>query len=317
MAQKIILDTDIGDDIDDAYALALVLASPELDLLGVTTVFGNTKARAQQALTILKIAGREDIPVAAGCGAVMSPRTDYEFSAWRRCLEDVKPRQHGSCLPAEDLPALCRLHGVDFLIETIMSGDGDIIPVTIGAMTNLAMAIVKEPRIVAKIPRIVSMAGAFRMNRREWNIRCDPVAAAIVCASGASMTLVGLDVTLKCRFGEGDLKRLYSSDKPVAKNLSKATEAWIGGSGRKLPVLHDPLAVETLLRPDIVKTEGGRAAVELSGSETYAFTVFTPAPREKAGWHNVCTEVKSHEAIALWLDRVLGKPGTASVEPPS
>ncbi|MBI3922643.1 MAG: nucleoside hydrolase, partial [Armatimonadetes bacterium] len=75
--QKVILDTDIGDDIDDAYALALILASKELELVGVTTVFRNVAARARQAKTILKLAGREEVPVAAGCGAPLSPRVIY------------------------------------------------------------------------------------------------------------------------------------------------------------------------------------------------------------------------------------------------
>ncbi|MCX7015932.1 MAG: nucleoside hydrolase, partial [Candidatus Sumerlaeota bacterium] len=128
MTQQIILDTDIGDDIDDAYALALVLASPELELLGVTTVFGATRERAQQALTILKIAERDGIPVAAGCGPEMSPRPGAEPSGLRRWTENLLPCQQSSCLPWDDLPPLSPMHGVDFLIETILNGQGDIIP---------------------------------------------------------------------------------------------------------------------------------------------------------------------------------------------
>jgi len=305
MPQKIILDTDIGDDIDDAYALALILGSPELELLGVTTVFGNTPARARQAQTILRLAERDDVPVASGCGGVMSPRVSYPFSSAQRYLENAQTRQFETCLPNKDLPALSPLHGVDFLIETILDGGGDIVPVTIGAMTNMATAMVKEPRIVERIPRIVAMAGAFTLNRSEWNIKCDPVAAAIVLDSEVPMTLIGLDVTLQCRFNDADLKRLHETDRPVARNLSAATRAWAGNTGRKMPVLHDPLAVETLFRPGLVDMRNGRAAVELAGERTYEYTVFAPAAKGKKGPHDVGSEVRAREAIDLWLDRAL------------
>lgn len=309
MAQKVILDTDIGDDIDDAYALALILGSPELELLGVTTVFKNTPARARQAQTLLKLAGRADIPVAAGCGAVISPRVRWTESdlAWGQVslkrlandlLNDVRPGQDRTALPADQLPPPSRLHGVDFIIDTIMRHDGDVIPITIGAMTNLAMALIKEPRIAERIPRIVSMAACFDRLGAEWNIICDPVAAAVVFNSGIPMTVVGLDVTTKCVLNDAQLARLRGSDRPVAKNLAAATQAW----GGKYPTLHDPLAVETLIKPDIVQTRNGTVTVELSGDETYGYTTFSGA---RQGPHDVAVSVKSDEATELWLQRVL------------
>ena len=104
MVQRIILDSDIGDDIDDAYALGLVIASPELALQGVTTVFMNTAARARQARTLLAVAGRGDVPVAAGCGAPLSPRITYETDPRQAYLEGRLPNQDSTCLPETDLP---------------------------------------------------------------------------------------------------------------------------------------------------------------------------------------------------------------------
>lgn len=311
MAQKIILDTDIGDDIDDAYALSLVLRSEELELVGVTTVFGNTVARARQARTILTITGNENIPVAAGCGAVMSPRLAFGekdltsgglpvLKPAYDLLEDVKPRQDGTCLNEKELPPLDPRHGVDFLIEEILKGDGDIIPVTIGAMTNLAMALVKKPEIRTKIPRIVSMAAAFDRLKSEWNIMCDPVAAAIVFDSAIPMTVAGLDVTTKCQFNDDDLEKLHSAPGPLAQNLSAATKAW---NAKGYPRLHDPLAVETIFRPDIVTTEKGKVMVDLCGDITYGFTILK---RDESGPHDVCVDVKAREAIDLWFERVVG-----------
>ncbi len=308
MPRKIILDTDIGDDIDDAYALALILASPELELVGVTTVFANTSARTRQAQTILGLAGREDVPVATGCGNVMSPRVAHRGPDLaggqsslalkaREYLGDVRPKQDSSALPAEKLPDPDPRHAVEFLIETIMAGGGDILPVTVGAMTNLAMALVKEPRIAARIPRVVSMAGWYTSRRTEWNITCDPVAAATVFGSGVRMTCLGIDVTGQVRFTPEELDLLYSCARPVARNLAAATKAW----GKGLPTLHDPLAVETLVRDDIVTMKRGRVTVDLSGGETYGVTVF----HEGDGPHEVGAEVKADAAKALWLERVL------------
>jgi purine nucleosidase len=312
MPQKIILDTDIGDDIDDAYALSLVLASPELELVGVTTVFGNTVARARQAKTILKLAGREDVPVAAGCGAVLSPRITYRDPdlAWRNqslaagardLLEDIRPRQDSTALPWEELTPLHSAHGVDFLIATLMDGAGDTIPVTIGAMTNLAVALVKEPRLLSKIPRILCMAAVFDRQMSEWNIACDPVAAAIVFNSRIPTTVIGLDVTLKCRLNAAQLDRLAASTRPVAQNLWAATQAW----GHAFPVLHDPLAIEDLLCPALVQTRNGSVSVELSGDATYGYTMFS-ASQDDSGPHDVGVAVDGEAACELWLERVLG-----------
>ncbi|MBI4976414.1 MAG: nucleoside hydrolase [Spirochaetes bacterium] len=305
----VILDTDIGDDIDDAYALSLILRSPELKLLGVTTVFGNSIARARQAQTVLSLAGRDDIPVAAGNGAVLST---YQ-AAWPKpnrhegkpfsqpayhLVADIRPSQDKTCLPADKLPALDKRHGVDFLIETIMAGDGDIIPIAIGAFTNIAMAIIKEPRLIMKLPRIVVMGGTFDRLYAEWNIRCDPAAAAIVAESGIPMVWTGLDVTTKCVFNDADLERLNTAASPIARNLSAATKAW----GGKYPTLHDPLAVETIFKPDIVSVKRGTVTVSQNRDATNAFTTFK---EDANGQHEICVSVQAREAIAIWLDRVL------------
>lgn len=309
MPQKIILDTDIGDDIDDAYALAFILGSGELELVGVTTVFKNTPARARLAQTILKLAARGEVPVAAGCGAVMSPRVTYREPdlasgqvslglAAREFLEGEEPKQCVAAHPEEALPALFPSHGVDFLVDTIMAGAGDIIPVTIGAMTNLAMALVKEPRLLRKIPRVVSMCGCFEGERTEWNIMCDPVAAAVVFGSGVPMAAVGLDVTLQVVLTEDERAQVLSCDRPVARCLAEATRAW----ERRMPVLHDPLALETLIRPELVSMRRGTVTVELAGGDTYGRTTFAPGA---GGPHAVGHSVRADEAKSLWLERVL------------
>ena len=297
---KVILDTDMGDDIDDAYALALILASEEFDLLGVTTVFGNTPARTQQALTLLQIAGRSEVPVATGAPGVLSPRLHYKFTPKENYLKGNLPCQHSSSLPWEKLPAPSAMDAPRFIVEKVMNGDGDITVITIGALTNLALATVLEPKICAKIPRVVCMGGFFDQPVAEYNINCDPIAASLVFESGLPMTVVGLDVTLKCQFTDEDLSRLYQSTRPLACNLADATRAWTG----KYPVLHDPLAVETLIRPDLVITRNGNVRVSCTEEATYGFTVFQSSA-DNSGTHDVGFGVKHREAIDLWLERVL------------
>ena len=305
---RIILDTDIGDDIDDALALALILRSPELDLCGITTVFCDTVARSRQARTILKIEDRTDIPVAAGCGSILSPRASRDGAQRKlhqgrpfltpayNLLEKIAPAQDVTALPEAQLPPPSPLHGVDFLIDAY-SRKSNVTLVTIGALTNVAMAIVKAPHIVPNIPHIVTMGGVFTQQFSEWNISCDPVAASIVADSGIPMRWVGLDVTLQCRLSTDQIERFGTSSDELCRNLHAAARAW-----NHVVTLHDPLAVETILRPGIVTTRRGTVGVELAGEKTWGYTLFKEDPD---GPHEVCTAVKAAEAVSLYLERVL------------
>lgn len=309
--QKVILDTDIGDDIDDALALALILASPELELVGVTTVFGNTPARTRQALTELVIAGRPDVPVASGCGATMASRKHDHHNGH---LENV-PNQDGTCLPAAQLPKPDPRHGVDFLIETIMAGAGDIIPITIGGLTNMAMALVKEPRLVKKIPKIVAMAAEFRQPMAEWNIKCDPEAAQLVFASGIPMDVTTFHIGISARFQAEDLARLGASQVPLAQYLHRAITAWTDAHRNPhwepMPSLFDPLAVATMIQRDLCTWKTGAVSVELQGQSTYGYTQFA----ERAnGAHQVAWDVDRDRAINWYLERILGY-GKAAAKP--
>ena len=300
---KVILDTDIGDDIDDALALALIVRSPELDLRGVTTVFGNTAARTRQALTELVIAGRPDVPVATGCGATMASRPfDHAYASL-----DKLPNQDGTCLPVGQLPVADSRHGVDFLIDTIMAGTGDIIPVTIGGLTNMAMALVKEPRLRTKIPRIVVMAAEFRNPLAEWNIRCDPEAAHLVFASGIPLHVTTWHIGMNAQFRNPDVARITGCKQPLAQYLHRAILAWQRHhrhSGlESMPSLFDPLAVATMIQPDLCTWRQGTVTVELQGSATYGYTSF----RERAdGPHRIAWEVNREAAIAWYLERICG-----------
>lgn len=304
MATKIILDTDIGDDIDDALALGLILGCHELELLGVSTVFGNVVARARQARTILKVAGDRfaHIPVCAGCGASMSSRPLHNLKSY---LDNQLPNQDPSCLPEDQLPKLDARHAVSFLVEHLASGD--VIPVTIGAMTNLAMAMVMDWKLTQRIPRIVCMAAEFRRPVAEWNIRCDPEAAHVVFSSGVPIDVTPFHIGTQATFHPADVERLDRSGRPLAARLAMAVKNWQdahhGDATHPLPMphLYDPMAVATIIRPDLCTWKRGEVRVELSGSSTYGFTTFQ---EDSNGPHRIAWDVNRDEAIGLWFDRI-------------
>lgn len=300
MAQKIILDTDIGDDIDDALALALICACPELELVGITTVFANVQARSRQARSLLQIAGERfaTIPVAAGCGASMASRPLHNNRSY---LEGVLPNQDSTCLPEAELAPSSPQHGVDFLIDHIMGGDGDIIPITIGAMTNLATAMVKERKIVAKIPRIISMAAEFKTHMAEWNILCDPEAAHLVFSSGIPVQVTTWEMGRIAQFTDEDIERLKNAPHPLGHHLWRTIVAW-QNAGHFMPALYDPHAVATLLHPELVEWKTGRVRVELQGQHTYGFTHFEEDPN---GPHRVAWNTDRDQSIAFYLERIL------------
>jgi purine nucleosidase/pyrimidine-specific ribonucleoside hydrolase len=304
---KVILDTDIGDDVDDALALALICALPEqLELLGVTTVFGNTVARARQAQTILQVAGEKfhKVPVFAGCAGTMASRKtgrDVE-------LQDHIPGQASATWPDDKLPALEKRDAVHYLIETLMQGGGTIVPITIGALTNLAAALVLQPKIARKIPRIVTMAAEFHRPMAEWNIRCDPEAANIVFSSGIAMDVIPFNIGKLAMFIEAETLKLAASDRPMAKYLSAAIAAW--RKAWKNPTvqasLFDPMAVACIVKPELFEWKQGTVKVELRGESTYGYTTFTPG---EAGPHRVAWNCSREPCVGWYLGRILGEIG--------
>ncbi|MCL2640171.1 MAG: nucleoside hydrolase [Phycisphaerales bacterium] len=311
MKTKIILDTDIGDDVDDALALALICASPELELLGVTTVFGNVEARARQAQTILQISKLNNIPVAAGCSATMASRQGR--GAPKPDAAKI-PSQSKASYPDAKLPPLDPRHGVDFLVETIMSGNGDVVPVTIGAMTNMAMAIVKEPRLLKKLPRIVVMAAEFQKPMAEWNIRCDPEAAGLVFSSGVPIDVIPFTIGKTATMTASEVARFTTCGRPMGRYLAEAIELWradhwmgpLAGGGQHMPSLFDPLAVAMLIRPDLFTWKQGSVDVELRGEKTYGYTTFTESKTGEKGKHRIAWDLHRDDAVNWFLDRICG-----------
>lgn len=238
---KIIFDTDIGDDIDDAFALALACSVPQTEILAVTTVFRNTLARAKQAAKLLRTAGKKNVPVYVGCGMPLSGNIPLFKDEADDPLTAI-PCQYDEAM--SDLPV--RDNAVDEIIRLARRNSGDITIVTLGAMTNLAAALTKAPDIAEDIARVVSMGGWYGNPVPEWNILCDPVAADIVFRSGLNVYAVGLDVTLQCALEPSLLEEFRDSSVPLNKLLTQWLDKWFAFFNFEKSVMHDPLAMASV-----------------------------------------------------------------------
>ncbi len=286
---SIILDTDIGDDVDDALALAVALHSPEIEVVGITTVFRDAPRRALLTREVLRVFGRSDIPVFAGCSQPLLP--DWENFPGGKQLG----RQF------ETLDAAVQWdesrHAVDYLIQTAreFAGRGERLTlVPIGALTNIALAFHLAPDIVSSVS-VRLMGGLWGRADKEWNILCDPEAAAMVLGSGADLTLVTIDVTEQVVLSDEQNQRFFDSAEPGARFLGELIKLW----GHRV-VLHDPLTILTLFS-DLVTFERMRLQVPLCGEKRAQTERIEGVPNAL-----VSTEVKAEDAKELFLERVLG-----------
>lgn len=248
--QIVHLDTDIGDDIDDALALALLLQSPELDLQGVSTVFGKTQRRAHLAAYLLKLYGRADIPVAAGIGTPLQPRQRPSGVPQAALLDEREEFLN--------LPNLSPLSGPELLIQNAQRHAGKLTLLCIGPLTNIALALQQEPHSFMSIRNIVLMGGTSGMPLAEWNMRSDVKAAQIVLGSGIPITMIGMNVTMHCQLKREDVQQIRNTQWRETQFLSRLIGVWQRHRPRwhpALPYLHDPLTIVALCRPELFHFE--------------------------------------------------------------
>src|SRR5438874_11088071 len=214
MARKIILDCDPGHD--DAMAILLAHGNPEIELVAITTVAGNqtldkTSLNARRVCTV---AGIRDVPVAAGCDRPLIRK--LKTAAYIHGESGLDGPSFG-----EPTVALDPRHAVDVITEPLMHSSGDITVVPTGPLTNLAMAVRKDPRIVEKVKEIILMGGAYTRGNTtpaaEFNIHADPEAAAIVFTAGWPLTMVGLDLTHQALPTPAVLDRIAALRTPGAR----------------------------------------------------------------------------------------------------
>ena len=274
--RKIIIDTDPGQD--DAVAILLALASPELHLLGITCVAGNVPLAltATNARKVCELAGRPDIPVLAGCDRPLRRKlVTAEHVHGRTGLDGVD-------LPAPAMP-LQDAHAVDFLIDTLRhEAPGTVTLVPIGPLTNIATALARAPDIAGRIGRIVLMGGAyFEVGNitpaAEFNIFVDPEAAAAVFACGAPITVVPLDVTHKALVTAPRVAAFRALGTRVGEVVASWTDFFerfdkekYGSPGAPL---HDPCTIAWLLAPELFSGREINVEIETEGRFTTGMTV--------------------------------------------
>jgi len=255
--QLVILDTDIGDDIDDAFALALVLRSPELHLLGIETAYGDTELRARLVDRYLAAVGRGDIPVLAG---VPTPQTNH-FSQAAYARQSPE-RKHAS--------------GVDFLLKQIRAHPGQITLIAIGPLFNIQAAIERDPATFKMLKRVVIMGGSVYRGYSgknddkttppspEWNILCDPAGARALLGSGVPVFVMPLDST-QIHLENPMLGTVFAHGSPLTDQLTLLYHQWTGAKEWRSPTLYDPVAVTYTIRPDLCPATPIRLEVDDKG----------------------------------------------------
>src|SRR5437588_5765007 len=305
--RRIILDTDPG--IDDALALLLALASPEVQLEAITTVSGNVDVSltTYNALSLLELAGRTDIPVARGCRRpILRQAVDAAFVHGSTGLGELK-------LPEPHAQPVAK-HAVDVIIEKIMGAPGEITLVAIGPLTNVALALRREPRIAQHVREVVIMGGALLVPGNdtptaEFNIYCDPHAAHIVLHAGWPIRLVALDVTMLARMQREQVNTLTRGGSPVMSAIQQMLKFYFDVFGPLYGVaafhMHDPLCLAAAFQPELLTWEPVYVDVELHGTLTLGETVAyfgrrdAPSPNVLAA-----VGVDAERFIELFLTRV-------------
>ena len=300
-ATPILLDCDPGHD--DAIALLLALASPEVDLLGVTSVAGNQTLdkTTANAIRVLEFAGRSDIAVAAGADR---PLVRDQF---------VASYVHGETgLDGPDLPppqgAPVNRHAADFLADKIREANGNVTLVPVGPLTNVALMLALHPD--ARPERIVLMGGAVAEGNvtpaAEFNIWCDPEAAARVFASGIDITMIGLDVTHKALFTTAHVGRLAGRVGEMVTELLRFYDKFhrdvYGFDGSPI---HDAVAVAHVLQPDLVETLHRNVEIDVESELCRGRTVVDLWQRtdRKPNCH-VGVEIDSEGFLELLIERI-------------
>jgi len=304
---RVVLDTDPG--IDDAFAILLALASPEVELAAVTVTGGNCPLEqgVRNGLDVLALGQAAHVPLARG---VALPLIRPPFTA---------PETHGftglgyAALPSAPRPPVDE-HAVDLIIREIMTHPGEVTLVAVAPLTNVALAIRKEPRIITAVREVIIMGGALRADGNttplaEFNVYVDPHAAHMVLHSGMPITLIPWDITREVQITQADVHRLMERPSPISRFIADATRFYIefhrNHFGYAACSINDPAALALVFLPELARTESIYVDVEIASEVTMGKTVADflhvrgHAPNVRA-----VLEFDTARFIALFLDRM-------------
>ena len=240
---KLIIDTDIGTDIDDAFALQFVLNSPEIELLGITTVYKNVYQRAKIAKHMLNL-NHKDVGVYCGKNLILKESEEI-YDTKDVASKELFQIEH--YLDEMETAKVEKEHAVDFILRTVAENPYEITLLAIGNLTNLAAAFKKDPETFKKIKKIHIMGGSLFDERCEWNFYCDADAAATVVQCGVPMQIYGIDVAQICVLTPNDLDYYWNLKTDKNFVLTKMLKKWHNKHKRE-PIMYDPLAAACLVR---------------------------------------------------------------------
>ncbi len=294
LPEKVIIDTDIGDDIDDAFAVALALRSPELQILGITTTFGDTETRAKLLDRFLTEAGRPEIPVAAGVPT--PPKGTFTQRRYAESGNFAKPSHPDA---------------VNFLLDQIRHNSGQITLIAIGPLMNVGAAIEKDPATFRKLKRVVMMGGSIKRGygdlgygppmppQPEWNILNDIPSAQKLFAAGVPLFVMPLDST---QLKMDEIKRafLFNQGTPITDALTLLYHQW----GQETPTLFDPMTIAFLVNPTLCPVRPMHIRVDEKG-----FTRPDPGPPNAPNPANaqVCLDSNADAFFRFLLPRLAAR----------
>ena len=291
----VLLDTDIGSDIDDAVALAYLLRQPACELLGITTVSGEPHRRASLADAVCQAGGRSDVPIHVGVESPLLSGQRQARATQAEALSAAMPHR----LFAQSNTAIA------FLRDAIRSRPGEITLLTIGPLTNIALLFALDPELPGMLKQLVMMGGRFHTRASngglaEWNILCDPHAAAMVFAAPVPRLIaVGLDVTEPCRLPRDECRTRFAAAAGPLAPVAAMAEVWF----RHAPhiTFHDPLAAALIFEPSLCTLEPYRIGVDLTSAHHPGLTL--PLPGESRP-HHVAVGVDPSAFFAHYFDIV-------------
>src|SRR5882724_8179232 len=286
---KVILDTDIGDDIDDAWALAFVISYQRFAPLGITITHGNTTARSKIACKLLHVTGHDDIPVYLG------RKTNDKIFEQYSWAEDFTAKKPESKTAAE------------FIVETAKRYPGQVTLIGIGPLQNIADAVRKEPNLGKYLKRVVLMSGCVYGTSyspghpiKEWNVYQSTADSQLVYAAGLPLTIVPLDSTTHVRLSDEERKRVANYDSALTYSLECLYRLWLSGPNERM-TLHDQLAVAEAASPGSFfgKQEVLSIVVDAEG--------FTKIDHDRGKPVTVCFEPKRDELMSYYIGELTGQ----------
>jgi inosine-uridine nucleoside N-ribohydrolase len=289
---KVLLDTDIGTDIDDAWAVGYALKSPSFQLLGVTVTDGDTAQRAKLACKLLSRLGRTDVPVAVGrtTAAVPPDRIDYQFS-WAEDFQAYKP---------VSIPA------VEFLADAIRKNPGEVTLIAVGPLQNVGDLVRRYPDVVPLVKRVVLMSGSIGPNAwsstpvAEWNVKLAIPEAQAVYTASWPLTIVPLDSTTYMRLEDAERAKLAAARTPLVVALEALLRLWSDAPTSRM-TLHDQMALAEAQQPGqfFGRCEPMPVRVDSEG--------FTRIDRARGRPVTVCLEPKRNEFMAHYLAQLASR----------